>query len=87
MTPGAAIPVRLVDCGDWRGADPGERSQTVSAVRKFAGGPAGGSPGAHGATLEDDAAYELFDSYCAQGFARGFKLYKLYTRAASFGAG
>jgi hypothetical protein len=86
FVPGAEVPVRLVDCGDWRAADPRERSRTVTALGKFAGGVSG-SPGGHGATLETDSAYELFDSYCAKRFARGFKLYKLYTRAAAFGAG
>ena len=85
LTPGAAVPVRLVDCADWRRADPGERTQTVAALRKFAGGRVG-SPAGYGATMTNDSAYELFDSYCAQNLARGFKLYKLYTRAAAFGA-
>jgi hypothetical protein len=47
------------------------------------GGPVG-SPAGHGATLPDARAYELFQHYCAYGFASQFKLYKLYTRAAAF---
>jgi hypothetical protein len=76
-------PVRLVDCTDWRSADVRERYGTVRALREFAGGPVG-SPAGHGATLEDDKAYELFESYCAEDLASHFKLYKLYTRAAAF---
>ena len=34
--------------------------------------------------LDDERAYKLLQSYCAKPFARGFKLYKLYTRAAAF---
>ena len=34
--------------------------------------------------LDDKRAYKLFDSLCAQHFARAFKLYKLYERAAAF---
>jgi hypothetical protein len=77
--------VRLVDCADWRAADAETRDGIVSAVREFAGGEVG-SPAGYGATLDDADARRLFDSYCAEDFATGFKLYKLYTRAASFGA-
>jgi hypothetical protein len=77
--------VRLVDCADWRAADAGRREAMVSALREFAGGVSG-SPGGRGATLDDADAHRLFDSYCARDFAAQFKLYKLYTRAASFGA-
>ena len=34
--------------------------------------------------LDDSKAYDLLDNYCKNTFARGFKLYKLYERAASF---
>jgi hypothetical protein len=80
-----ATAVRLVDCADWRAAGGGEREDIVAALREFAGGPVG-SPAGRGATLDDSDAQRLFDSYCAQEFATGFKLYKIYTRAASFGA-
>jgi hypothetical protein len=78
-------PIELADCTDWRQAGIGERWDTVREIRRFAGGPVG-SPGLHGAVLDDDKAYDLFDHWCANDFARRFKLYKLYTRAASFGA-
>ena len=77
---------RFVDCADWRKATPSERAGTVDAIRKFAGGPTG-TPGRKGATLPDDKAYQLFENECRAGFARHFKLYKLYTRAAAFGGG
>jgi hypothetical protein len=75
--------VSYLDCGDWRKFDPRERSETIQAIRDFAGGPAD-APGGRGATLDDDKAYKLFDSYCKQEFASHFRLYKLYTRAAAF---
>ena len=44
----------------------------------------GTRPGGHGAVLNDDKAYRLFQNYCAQPFAARFKLYRLYNRAAAF---
>jgi hypothetical protein len=81
----APVEVRLVDCTDWRTASADERSEVVAALREFAGGPVG-SPAGYGATLPDGEARVLFDSHCAQRHARRFKLYKLYTRAASYGS-
>jgi hypothetical protein len=79
-----ATPLQLADCRDWRKASPQERAGTVRDLRGFAGGPVGESPGRRGATLDDDRAYQVLDNYCRADFARGFKLYKLYTRAAAF---
>ena len=76
-------PTQLVQCRDWTTADVRERYGTIEALRKFAGGPTG-SPGGHGRTLDDDDAFELFDRWCEKPYARGFRLYKLYTRAAAF---
>jgi hypothetical protein len=56
----------------------------VRQLRAFAGGPTGESPGQRGATLDDDLAYRLLENNCSKDYARGFKLYKLYTRAAAF---
>jgi hypothetical protein len=76
-------PLTLANCSDWRKATPSERDGTVRALRSFAGGPVGGDSRRRGATLDDDRAYEVLDNYCRADFARGFKLYKLYTRAAA----
>jgi hypothetical protein len=76
-------PTQLVQCRDWNEADVRERYGTLEALRRFAGGPTG-SPAGRGRTLDDDAAFELFDRWCEKPFARGFRLYKLYTRAAAF---
>jgi len=55
----------------------------VDTLRRFAGGPTGEARGQHGATLTDDKAYQLLENTCRHQYARGFKLYKLYTRGAS----
>lgn len=76
-------PVKLVDCTDWQRATATERTETVLAIRRFAGGPIG-SPAGQGAVLPDEKAYDLFANTCKLRYARSFKLYKLYTRAAAF---
>ena len=54
-------------------------------LRGFAGGPIGSSSGPQrGPVLDDKRAYKVLHSYCANYFARGFRLYKLYERAAAF---
>jgi hypothetical protein len=77
------LQVRLADCESWRDAGARERYATLAALRRFAGDRTG-SPGGYGATIEDDDAYELLDRSCEAPYARSFKLYKLYTRAAAF---
>jgi hypothetical protein len=82
---GVGESIRLDNCTDWQRASIEERRTTVAQLRKFAGGPVGSSAGIQrGAVLSDGRAYKLFESYCAKPFARGFKLYKLYTHAAAF---
>lgn len=75
--------VRTADCEGWRAAGPSTRQHTIREISAFAGGPVG-SGDRHGATLPDDKAYELFEGACRQDFAKRFKLYKLYARAAAF---
>jgi len=78
------VPIQLADCTDWNEGSVDERLGTIRQIREFAGGPSG-SPAGHGTTLPDEDAYELFENYCDEQFAGGFKLYKLYTRAAALG--
>ena len=42
-----------------------------------------GSPAGRGGVLDDDKAYDVLQTECGPDYARGFKLYKLYTRAAA----
>jgi hypothetical protein len=82
--PGVAS-VRQADCNDWKKGNLDQRRTTVAYLRQFAGGPVGSSAGIqNGHVLDDGRAYRVLESYCTRFFARGFKLYKLYERAAAF---
>jgi hypothetical protein len=77
--------VKSADCSDWKRGKVDQRRSTVVELRKFAGGPVGSSAGIQrGPVLDDERAYKLLQSYCGKFFARGFKLYKLYERAAAY---
>jgi hypothetical protein len=77
--------VRTADCTNWKKGTLEQRRGTVVQLRKFAGGPVGSSAGIqNGPVLDDGRAYKVLQSYCKRYFARGFKLYKLYERAAAF---
>jgi hypothetical protein len=79
------VPLRLAECSDWRKGSVAQRRGTVVQIREFAGGPVGSSQGIRkGLVLGDSQAYLLLDRYCSKRFARGFRLYQLYTRAAAF---
>jgi hypothetical protein len=77
--------VRSADCADWRKFSVDQRRSMVVSLRKFGGGQVGSSGGIQsGPVLNDGRAYTLLENYCRNEFARGFKLYKLYERAAAF---
>jgi hypothetical protein len=80
--------ISVADCNDWKQADTQQRLGTIRELRNFAGGAVVGSsatqPSGTGAVIDDSKAYDLLDNYCKNTFARAFKLYKLYERAASF---
>jgi len=80
------VPLRLADCTDWKQADVAERLGTLGQLSGFAGGEVAGTGGGTGPVLAEERAYDLFQGYCRPGFARSFKLYKLYGRAAGFAA-
>jgi len=83
--PGVGASIRTDNCSDWKRGTVEQRRGTVVQLRQFAGGPIGSSAGIqNGRVLDDDRAYDLLQSYCARYFARGFKLYRLYERAAAF---
>ncbi|MDX6615752.1 MAG: hypothetical protein QOD60_843 [Solirubrobacterales bacterium] len=80
--------IELADCTDWENSSTAQRLGTIRQLRNFAGGEVVGG-GAHpasgtGAVIDDSKAYDLLDGYCKNELARGFKLYKLYERAAAF---
>lgn len=74
---------QLAQCSDWNGGTKPERLATIADIRAQVN-----QAGADGPTpdLTDEAAYALFERACANDYALGFRLYKLYLRAASFGA-
>lgn len=86
--PNVGQPISLADCNDWNQANTEQRLGTIQQLKDFASGPIVGnnasSPSGRGSVLDDKDAYDLFNRYCAMSFARGFKLYKLYQRAAAF---
>jgi len=87
--PNVGQPISLADCNDWEQANVEQRLGTIKELKGFASGPIIGnnasSPSGTGSVLDDKDAYDLFNRWCEQSFARGFKLYKLYERAAAFG--
>jgi hypothetical protein len=80
--PAIDAPLQLVDCTDWEEASTDERLGTIAQIRNWVGGPSGN--GGRGAVIDDDEAYDLMEGFCGEEFARGFRLYKLYARAAAF---
>jgi hypothetical protein len=86
--PNVGAPINLADCDDWNQANTEQRLGTIKQLKGFAGGPIIGnnasSPSGTGSVLDDKDAYDLFNRWCGQSFASGFKLYKLYERAAVF---
>jgi hypothetical protein len=72
-------------CEQWRKGSVQQRHGALKRLRKFATSPIGSSNvRKYGPTLSESRAYRLFDNLCAKHFARAFKLYKLYERAAAF---
>jgi hypothetical protein len=77
--------VRTSDCGDWKKGSKAARHRAIVRLRDFAGGPVGSSFALKtGPVLDDAQAYKVIRSWCVHYYARGFKLYKLYDRAAAF---
>jgi len=83
--PSLSASVRVANCTDWKHGSVEQRRNTVIQLRAFSGGPIGSSAGMqNGRTFDDLRAYNVLESFCKRRFARAFKLYKLYTRAAGF---
>jgi hypothetical protein len=72
-------------CAQWQAGSVAQRHGALIRLRKFAASPVGSSSGLqHGHVLSDQRAYKIFQSFCSKHYARAFKLYKLYERAAAF---
>jgi hypothetical protein len=77
--------VRSDTCEQWIRGTRAQRDGTLIRLRKFAGAPVGSSAFMkNGPVLTDQRARRIFNDFCSRPFARAFKLYKLYTRAAGF---
>ena len=72
-------------CAQWRAGTVEERHGALIRLRKFAGSAVGSSEYLqYGHVLGDARAYKILQNVCSKHFARAFKLYKLYERAAAF---
>jgi hypothetical protein len=71
----------LAQCRDWVAGDEAERLATIDDIRNQINT---GDAGVENATLSDEQASDVFDGACRHDFAAGFRLYKLYFRAAAF---
>ncbi|HET6830759.1 MAG TPA: hypothetical protein VFH44_05350 [Solirubrobacterales bacterium] len=71
----------LAQCSDWNEGTEGERAATIDDIYAQVN-----QAGADGPTpdLPDEEAYALFERSCRPAYAAGFRLYKLYLRAAAF---
>lgn len=71
----------LAQCTDWNEGTEEEKAATVVDIRAQLN-----QAGADGPTpsLPEDEAYDLFERACANDYAAGFRLYKVYARAAAF---
>ncbi len=72
---------QLADCSDWRRGSRAERLATIAEVRSQINLQDGS---VRTPELSDETAYEFFENTCANDFARSFRLYKVYARAAAF---
>jgi hypothetical protein len=70
----------LAQCSDWVAGDREQRLATLHDVRAQVN-QTGSEPTTD---LSDEQAYGVLQRTCSQPYASGFRLYKLYTRAAAF---
>lgn len=72
---------QLVECTDWKEADPDERIGTLADVRSHINLE---DTGVSAPELTDEEAFEIFDNVCEPAHAAGFRLYLIYARAIGF---
>jgi hypothetical protein len=71
----------LAQCRDWNAGDEEQRIATIEDIRSqinLEDAPV------QAPALSNERAAELFDDACKPTYAAGFRLYKLYARAAAF---
>lgn len=71
----------LAQCRDWSAGTEEEKLATIGDIRAQLN-----QAGSDGPTpdLTDQEAYDLFERACANDYAAGFRLYKVYARGAAF---
>jgi hypothetical protein len=74
---------QMAQCSDWNAGTRAQRLATIHDIRQQVNLK---DSAVHTPELSDHAAYQLLQSMCGKDFARSFRLYKLYARAASFAA-
>jgi hypothetical protein len=79
MTAGSVA--SLVECRDWNEATPEQQLATIADVRSQTNLE---DSGVEAPALTDSEAQEVFDDACRPAWAGGFRLYKIYARAAGF---
>jgi hypothetical protein len=75
----SASQLQVASCSDWKKLSLRERYSALDQLKTVASGP-----DHNGATLPQQKAYDTIDGRCKHYFARGFLLYEMYNRAASF---
>ncbi|WP_205695467.1 hypothetical protein [Conexibacter sp. SYSU D00693] len=71
----------LAQCKDWVG---GERIRKLATIDDIRNQVSRKDTNVRSVALTDDEALRLFDRACANSYARSFRLYVLYARAAGF---
>jgi len=79
MIGGSVAPLAM--CSDWNGGSEPERLATIEDIRTQL---AAQDSGITAPELTDEEATEVFDKACEPSWGAGFRLYKLYARAAGF---
>lgn len=79
MTAGSVA--QLAECRDWNGGTPEQQLATIADVRSQINLE---DSGIDAPALTDEEAQEMFDRSCKPAWAQGFRLYKLYARAAGW---
>ena len=79
------VPLRRATCAEWNDAAVRERLAVLGDLKALRGDQITG-PGirGYGSVLDDDLAYDLFESRCQIPNSDSFLLYKLYGFAAGF---
>jgi len=71
----------LANCRDWRGGAQERKLATIADIRRQVSRD---DAGVESPPLSDREAMKLFDRECAQPYARSFRLYVIYARAAGW---